>query len=98
MGEAFAKAIGVVPGNEVSGGKLLKRRASHGNQQVKFHLLSAAKAAVLHGRGLLYRWFCAYRSRATYLKAVIALAGGTVNRFRMAEALWWVRVYQQPYR
>jgi hypothetical protein len=33
---AFAKGIGVVPSNEVSGGKLLKRRASHGNQRVKF--------------------------------------------------------------
>ena len=89
---AFAKAIGVVPSNEVSGGKLLKRRASHGNRRVKFHLLFSAKAYVMHGGGSLHSWYSDYRSRANYLKATSALAR------RMAEALWWVMVRNEPYR
>ena len=90
--EAFAKAIGVVPSNEVSAGKLLKRKASHGNKRVKFHLLSASKAFAIHGRGPLRDWFDAYRARSTYLKATSALA------CRIAEALWWVMVRNEPYR
>jgi transposase len=90
--QAFAKGIGVVPANEVSGGKLLKRRASHGNQRVKFHLLSAAKALAMHGRGPLRSWFDAYRTRANYMKATAALAR------RIAEGLWWVMVRNEPYR
>lgn len=49
--EAFTKAIGVVPANEVSGGKLLKRKSTHGNSRVKSHLLSAAQAFAIHGYG-----------------------------------------------
>jgi transposase len=90
--EAFSKAIGVVPANEVSGGKLLKRRASHGNIRVKFHMLSAAKAYAIHGKGPLKTWFDTYRSRVNYLKATSALAR------RISEALWWVLVRDQPYR
>lgn len=90
--EAFSKAIGVVPANEVSGGKLLKRRSSHGNARVKFHLLSAAKAFALHGKGPLKDWFDQYRGRVHYYKATSALAR------RIAEALWWVMVKNEPYR
>lgn len=90
--EAFAKGIGVVPSNEVSGGKLLKRRASHGNQRVKFHLLSACKAHVIHGKGPLRSWFDAYRARSNYMKAISAMSR------RIAEALWWVMVHNEPYR
>jgi transposase len=90
--EAFAKAIGVVPANEVSGGKLLKRKASHGNMRVKFHLLSAAKAFAIHGNGFLKAWFESYRGHSTYLKATSALAR------RMAEGLWWVMARQEPYK
>lgn len=90
--EAFAKAIGVVPANEVSGGKLLKRKASHGNMRVKFHLLSAAKAFAIHGSGPLRHWFDTYRARSTYLKATSALAR------RIAEGLWWVMARQEPYK
>lgn len=89
---AFAKGIGVVPSNEVSGGKLLKRKASHGNKRVKFHLLSAAKVHAIHGKGRLHDWYTAYRSRVTYMKATSALAR------RIAEALWWVMVKEEPYR
>lgn len=90
--EAFAKGIGVVPSNEVSGGKLLKRKASHGNKRVKFHLLSAAKVFAMHGKGPLYDWYRAYRGRVTYMKAISALSR------RIAEALWWVMVLDVPYR
>ncbi len=90
--EAFAKGIGVVPSNEVSGGKLLKRRASHGNQRVKFHLLSATKSLAIHGKGPLKDWYTAYRGRSTYMKAISAMAR------RIAEALWWVMVRNEPYR
>lgn len=90
--EAFAKAIGVVPANEVSGGKLLKRKASHGNMRVKFHLLSAAKAFAIHGNGPLKAWFDTYRAHSTYFKATSALAR------RIAEALWWVMTRQEPYK
>ena len=89
---AFAKAIGGVPSNEVSGGKLLKRRASHGNQRLKFHLLSAAMAFAIHGRGPLRSWFDAYRSRSNFFKSTSALAR------RMAEALWWVMLRNEPYK
>lgn len=90
--EAFAKGIGVVPSNEVSGGKLLKRRASHGNQRVKFHLLSTAKAFAMYGRGPLRSWFDAYRARANFMKATAALAR------RISEGLWWVMVRNEPFR
>jgi len=90
--EAFSKAIGVVPANEVSGGKLLKRRSSHGNARVKFHLLSASKAFAIHGKGPLKAWFDQYRSRVHYYKATSALAR------RIAEGLWWVMVKNEPYR
>lgn len=90
--EAFARAIGVVPSNEVSGGKLLKRRATHGNARVKFHLLAAAKSFAIHGHGPLKAWFDEYRRRAHYMKATSALAR------RIAEALWWVLSRDQPYR
>ena len=90
--EAFAKGIGVVPSNEVSGGKLLKRKASHGNKRVKFHLLSAAKVFAIHGKGQLHDWYRAYRGRVTYMKAISALAR------RIAEALWWVMVLDEPYQ
>jgi transposase len=89
---AFAKGIGVVPSNEVSGGKLLKRKASHGNKRVKFHLLSTAKAFAIHGKGPLRDWYNSYRGRVTYMKATSALAR------RIAEALWWVMVKDEPYR
>jgi len=90
--EAFAKGIGVVPSNEVSGGKLLKRRASHGNQRVKFHLLAAAKVFAIHGKGPLHSWFATYRGRTNYMRATSALAR------RIAEALWWVMVKNEPYQ
>ncbi len=90
--QAFAKGIGVVPANEVSGGKLLKRRASHGNAKVKFHLLSAVKAYAIHGHGPLYDWYSIYRGRSNYMKAVSGMAR------RIAEALWWVMVRNEPYR
>lgn len=90
--EAFSKAIGVVPANEVSGGKLLKRKSSHGNARVKIHLLSAAKAFAIHGKGPLKAWFDQYRGRVHYYKATSALAR------RMAEGLWWVLVKNEPYR
>ena len=90
--EAFSKAIGVVPANEVSGGKLLKRRSSHGNIKVKMHLLGAAKAFAIHGDGPLKTWFTAYRGRVHYSKATSALAR------RIAESLWWVMVRNEPYR
>lgn len=89
---AFAKAIGVVPSNEVSGGKLLKRKASHGNKRVKFHLLSVAKVYAIHGKGHLRQWYNSYRGRTSYMKAISALAR------RIAEALWWVMVRHEPYR
>jgi transposase len=90
--EAFAKGIGVVPNNEVSGGKLLKRKASYGNKRVKFHLLSAAKVFAIHGKGPMRTWFDAYRGRAKYRKAVSAMAR------RIAEGLWWVMVRHEPYK
>lgn len=90
--EAFAKGIGVVPSNEVSGGKLLKRKASHGNRRVKIHLLNVAKVFAIHGTGHLNEWYSSYRGRTTYMKAISALAR------RMAEGLWWVLVRNEPYR
>lgn len=90
--EAFSKAIGVVPSNEVSGGKLLKRRSSHGNMKVKMHVLSAAKAFAIHGHGPLKAWFDSYRGRVHYYKATSALAR------RIAEALWWVQTKEAPYK
>lgn len=87
---AFAKGIGVVPSNEVSGGKLLKCKASHGNKRIKFHILSTAKAFAIHGKGPLREWFNAYRGRVDYLKAISALAR------RIAEALWWVMTKAEP--
>lgn len=89
---ASAKGIGVVPSNKVSSGKLIERRASHGNHRVKFHLISAAKVVAIHGKGPLQTWYKVYRGRTKYMKAVSALAR------RMVESLWWVMVRDEPYR
>lgn len=73
---AFAKAIGVCPSNEVSGGKLVKRKTSHGNIHTKIHLLNCVKAWLLTGKDdyELLSWFARYRSRASYKKATSAVA------------------------
>ena len=84
--QAFAKGIGGVPANEVSGGKLLKRRASHGNARVKFLLLCSAKAYAIHGHGYLHTWYDGYRQRTNYKKAISDLAR------RVAEGLQRVSV------
>jgi transposase len=89
--EAFAKAIGVVPSNEVSGGKLLKRRASHGNIRLKWHLLSSAKSYSIHGKGPLHAWYESYKARTNFRKATSALSR------RIAEGLWWVMVRNEPF-
>jgi hypothetical protein len=80
--EAFAKGIGVVPSNEVSGGKLLKRKASHDNARVKFHLLSSTKVFAIHGHGPLHAWSETYRARSSYMKSISTTAR------RISEALW----------
>ena len=90
--EAFSKAIGVVPSNEVSRGKLLKRRASHGNIRLKFHLLSAAKSYSIHGKGPLHAWYETYNARSNWRKATSALAR------RIAEGIWWVMARNEPFR
>jgi transposase len=72
--ESFSKAIGVVPSNEVSGGKLLKRRASYGNKRLKFHFLSVAKSYDIDGEGHLHDWYTAYRGRTNCMKATAALS------------------------
>lgn len=91
---AFAKAIGVVPANEVSAGKLLKRKTTHGNVHTKMHLLNAVKAWVLSGKdnGPLLLWFSKYRKRATYKKAISALAR------HVAESLYYMGIKQEVYR
>jgi transposase len=72
---AFVKAIGVCPANEVSGGKLLKRKSSHGNIRIKIHLLQAVKAwAMVPKEHPLYRWFMGYRAKAGYMKATSGVA------------------------
>jgi transposase len=73
--DAFAKAIGVVPANIVSGGKVLKRQTSHGNIHVKIHLLNAVKSWVLHARDEhpLKQFYVNYKARSSYRKAVSAV-------------------------
>lgn len=94
--DAFAKACGVAPSNEVSGGKLLKKKTSYGNVHVKAHLLNAVKAwlahVVQHRDEELMQFFVHYRERATYKKAVSAVAR------RILEALWWMGVRGDVYR
>ena len=92
---AFAKAIGVVPSNEVYGGKLLKRKGTHGNAGAKLALLQVAKAWSLHPDVTrsphLVRWFVGYRKRANFMKATSALAR------RCAEHLYHVCRTGIPY-
>lgn len=94
--DAFAKALGVVPSNEVSGGKLLKRKSSHGNQNVKMPLLQTAKAISLHIDAVCppewVNWFVKYKARAGFMKATSALAR------RMAEFLYWVMYTGKPFQ
>lgn len=91
--DAFAKAVGVVPSNEVSGGKLLKRKSTHGNIYVKRHLLNSVKSWVIRpGDHELKQFYINYRRRATYGKAVSAIAR------RIIEALWWMGTKGDVYR
>jgi transposase len=93
---AFAKAIGIVPSNEVSGGKLLKRKASHGNMSVKKALLAQAKGFALHldvtRCECWCTWFVGYKKRAGWMKATSALAR------KMAEAVYIVSLKGEPFR
>lgn len=92
--DAFAKAIGVVPANEVSGGKIVKKKSSKGNVHVKTHLLNSVKSWLLHASPEmeLKRWYINYRHRATYAKGVSAVAR------QIAEQLWWMGTKNSIYR
>ena len=91
---AFAKAIGVAPSNEVSGGKILKRKASHGNKSVKAHFKNAVKGWLLHTSSdhVFKKWFDDYRRRSNYPRAVNALTR------RFVESLWWVGFKGEQYK
>ena len=91
---AFAKALGLAPNNEVSGGKLLKRKSSHGNSTAKRHFRDSVKAWLLYSpaNDPHKEWFVNYRSRANYPKAVNALAR------KWAEALFHMGLKGEPYR
>lgn len=92
--DAFSKAIGVVPANEVSGGKIVKKKSSKGNVHVKTHLLNSVKSWLLHGsrEAELMQFYLNYRNRATYSKGVSAVAR------RIAESLWWMGERNTVYR
>jgi transposase len=92
--DAIAKAVGVVPANQVSGGKLLKRKTSHGNIHVKRHLLQAVKSWCLHYRGSkeLKEFAVSYKERAGYSKMISAVARKTI------EKLWWMQHWSDVYR
>lgn len=84
--KSFCRGIGVVPSNVVSGGKLLKREATHGNMRVKIHLLNNVKAWVIRPHdGPLYAWYRSYLSRTNYMRATSSLA------HKVAEGLFIVQ-------
>ena len=89
---AFCRALGIVPSNIVSGGKLLKREATHGNVRAKLHLLSNAKAWVTRSHpGPLYKWYVSYKERTNYMKATSALA------HKMAEGMYIAKASGLPF-
>lgn len=84
--KSFCRGIGIVPSNIVSGGKLLKREATHGNVRVKIHLLNNVKAWVIRSHaGPMYAWYRNYLARTNYMKATSALA------HKVAEGLYLVQ-------
>ncbi len=91
---SFTKALGLAPNNEVSGGKLLKRKGSHGNSSAKRHFRDSVKAWLLYSpaKDPFKKWYVEYRSRANYPRAVNALAR------KFAEGLFWVGLKGEPYR
>jgi len=88
----FCKALGIVPANIVSGGKLLKREASHGNNRAKQHLLNNVKAwSIRPHQGPLYEWYKGYKNTNGWLKAISALS------HKVAEGAYIVMKYKVPF-
>jgi transposase len=92
--DAFCKAIGIVPNNIVSGGKILKKKTSHGNIHVKLHLLNTVKAWILHAseKHPLKKFYLDYKSRSSFRRATSAVAR------KIARALWFMGRNGQTYK
>lgn len=76
--EKFVKAIGIVPNNIVSGGKLLKRESSHGNIHLKMAVLTAVKTMCINRSkdNKIKNFYKSYRAKTgkNFMKAVSASA------------------------
>lgn len=74
--EAFANAIGVVPRNEVSGGKVLKKGQEKGNKHLKIPLLNTVKSAMVR-KDFDHPWkdfFLSIKGKSGFKRAVSAVA------------------------
>ena len=81
--EAFGKACGLAPSNQVSGGKVLKSKKGHGNKYINNHFANAVKGWLnAKADHPLKRWNQQYRQRAGYKRAVNATA------HKIAKSLW----------
>jgi transposase len=95
--EAFAAYAGTVPTVHASGGKQWGGRTrKQANPYLKWALVEAANAAVLHRTARANRHvgalYARVRARRGHGKAVVAVAR------HLAEAAWWVLMREEPYR
>jgi transposase len=91
--EKFVNAIGVCPANQVSGGKVVKKTANHGNKHLKVHLLNSVKGYCVSTKREheLKSFYDALRKRSTFKKAVSATAR------KLMIAIYAMVKYNQPY-
>lgn len=92
--EAFCKAVGVVPSNVVSGGKVLKKSSSHGNKHLKQHLLNSVKSWCVTSKQAhpLKSFYIAYKHRSNFKKATSAVAR------KIMTSLYAMMKSNQPYQ
>lgn len=91
--EAFCKAVGVVPSNVVSGGKVLKKQSTHGNKHLKIHVLNAVKSFCVTTKKVhpLKNFYVALKKKTNFKKAVSAVAR------KIMTSLYAMLKYNQTY-
>lgn len=94
--EKFVKALGLVPSNKISGGKLIKAESSHGNMFAKMAIINHVKPMCV-GRGReneLKKFYTFYKEKSgkNFMKAVSA-----VSR-KLMESVYAMVRDGQPYK
>lgn len=95
-GRDVSASIGIVPGQNTTGGKaVLTGISKRGNKRLRYLLIHGARSVARNAANKndpLSLWFCQLQARRGYNKAVVALAN------KIARIGWAVLVTRKPYQ